>query len=545
VTVFSSVLLLAACKHTEPADVLFTNGVVHLRITDAEVADLPVVTTALAVRGGVVAAIEDEALALEGPDTVKVDLGGGHVYPGFHDAHVHMLAGNFALNRLLLLGTPSMQSMANQVEDYAAGAPDEPWIVGYGWLSDTIDDPSGVPITAVLPDRPALLMNQSGHEAIINQAAMDAAGIDRNTPDPPGGTIARDENGDPTGFLVEAAVSLVSDLVLAAYDDATLSQGLVDRLRVFSSSGLTGMSEILAVPGFDIGRPWIYSDLEASGELPMRVTFYMPIFAMSDFDDIDEVRTQYDGDLVRFGGAKVWVDGSMGSGQAWVKEPYEGSTDDYGSHYWDTAGLTQVIAEAEARQVPLKMHVNGDAAIDTALDAMEAVATQNGGLEQRYAFEHVVLPSDSDFARMQALGVVASIQPTHYVAARLGDTAQALGERFDSAYDFRGLVDAGIPVALGTDWPVWPAQQPLLVAWNGVTSRDEGQSLSLAEALVGYAEGGARAINREDELGRLEPGYVADLVVFAADPLAVPIDDVPDVAIQQVWVGGRKVYGGP
>ena len=525
-------VLLMACKADPPADLVLTGGTVHLDVESS--------TDALAIRGGVVVATGADALELVGKETESHDLGGAHVYPGFHDAHVHLLAGSFALDRLLLLGSPSMTSMANAVADYAPEHPEEPWVVGYGWLSENIAAPDGRPISAVLPDRPALLVSNSGHEAIVNAKALEIAGIDASTPNPPGGTIGRDpDTGELTGWLAETAVSLVSPVVLEAYDDALLSAALPAQMEQFSRAGITGVSEILAVPGMPIGRPWIYRDLEDRGELPLRVTYYMPIFKLDDVATVAAERGDYDGNLVRFGGGKVWVDGSMGSAEAWLEEPYVDSTS-VGSAYWTTEDLTAVVDAAEAEGMPLKLHVNGDAAIDATLDAFEAVATSRGGLTQTHVLEHCVLPDDDDIARIVALGMVVSVQPTHYVAAMFGDTADALGDRFDHAYDYERLRAGGIPLANGTDWPVWPSAQPFVVAWNGANS-EAPHDLPVIDGIRAYTEGGGRAVSRPDELGRLDVGYLADFIVLGSDPLTVPLDSVPDTEIREVWVNGARV----
>lgn len=531
---FLVLLSLSACQRTEPAELLFVDGTVHV--------DRTTTATAMAVRGGVVVGLDDAALDLEGKDTTRVSLGGGHVFPGWHDAHVHLLAGNFALQRLMLLGVSSMEAMAGEVADYAAENPDEPWIVGYGWLGETIDDPSGAPIDAVVSDRPVLLISSSGHAAIVNRKALELAGIDASTPDPEDGEIARDpETGEPTGYLLEGAIALVSDVVVAAYDDAAMGEGLADRLEVFSESGLTGVSEILAVPGISLVRPQLYADLEARGELPLRVTWYVPIFDADDVAGAVAVRDAHeDGTLVRFGGGKVWVDGSMGTVEAWTSEPYEGTTDDYGTHYFDEAALVAIVGEAEDVGLSIRFHANGDAAIAAVLDALEAVSAERGGLGQRYTIEHAVLADADDMARMAQLGIPASVQPAHYLPASLGDTADALGERFDDAYAFGVLADAGVTLAMGTDWPVWPEQSPLITAMNAV-NRDEDDALTAIEALHAYAEGGGAVIAREDELGRLDVGYLADFVVLGADPAAVAATELPDVPIEQVWVGGVRV----
>lgn len=521
-----------ACQGEPDADML-VRGTIH--------PDVDRTASAMAVRGGVIVALDDDAEALRGPDTDVLDVTGKHVYPGLQDAHTHLMAGAFALDRLMLLAAPSLDSIAKQVKKYAEEAPGEPWIVGYGWLAENISDPDRAPIDAVVSDRPVILVSSSGHAAIVNAVALELAGITASTPDPTDGEIGRYEDGTPNGYLSESALGLVSDLLLSAYDDAAMSAALPGRLSDFSASGLTGIHEIVAVPGLAIGRPWLYSDLEEGGALPLRVTWYAPVFALDDIEAIDAERDVASGDLVRFGGIKVWVDGSMGSSEAWVDEPYVG-TESVGTHYFSAEQLDAIVLRAEELGMDIKFHVNGDAAVREALDALEHAREARGELTRRHVFEHAVLVDPPDRLRMQELGVIASVQPTHQVASALGDVADDLGERFGEAYDFQAFTDAGVPMALGTDWPVWPSQQPLLVTWTAATSQAEsGHGMTVGEALRGYSEGSAKALGRDSELGQLDVGFLADFLVLGGDPQAVPVADVPDVPVEQVFVGGRKV----
>lgn len=522
-----------ACAPGEPADTIVSGGTIAV--------DAATTTTALAVRGGVVVAIGDDAEALAGPNTARVELAGGYVMAGFEDTHTHLLPGSFAMDRLLLLGTASMSNIANALDAYMDEVPaDEPWIVGYGWLSETAGEPDRSRIDAIVSDRPVLLVSNSGHEAIVNAKALELAGIDADTPDPIDGRIGRYEDGTPNGYLVEGAVKLLSDLVLDAYDDERLAAALPRRFEEFGRSGITGLHEILAAPGFAVGRPWIYADLEAAGQLPMRVTWYYPVFGPDDVDAaVAAAAATPDGDLVRFGGVKLWIDGSMGSSEAWVEEPYlSGGT---GSAYFTPERLLETVRRADDQGVQLKVHANGDAAIDAILDALEVVAN-DGGLSKRPVIEHCVVPDEDDLARLAALEIPVSVQPTHWIGARFGETAKELGsERWEHAYDYEAFRSHGIPMSTGTDWPVWPSQQPLLVSWNA-QSRDDGNGMTLDEALVGYTEVAGQVLGRGDELGRLDVGYLADFLVMSADPRAVETASIPDVAIREVWVGGLRRF---
>jgi predicted amidohydrolase YtcJ len=497
---------------------------------------------ALAVTGGVVVALGEEALALEGPQTERVELGDGVAWPGLIDSHVHMLAGSFVLDRLTLLGVGSMERLVEEVSDYAAEAPDEPWVVGYGWLPEQIEEPDGRLLDAAVPDRPVLLVDNSGHQAMVNGEALRRAGISAETPDPPDGSIVRDEvTGEPTGWLLEGALALVSEVALADYNDEALAAGLPEAMETFTKGGITTVAEIMASPGFDLARPGLYAAQEEAGALPMRVHWFVPIFEQGDLAEAAGFLGETEG-LARFSGGKIWVDGSMGTSEAWMSEPLETDPDSHGAHYFDSAELTDVVDEAEERGLALKLHVNGDAAVDAALDAMEAVATLRGGLLQQHVLEHAVLCDDDDRRRMAELGVVASVQPAHWLAAQFGDVVNAWGEeRFAQAYDHRALLDAGVELALGTDWPVWITPDGPVQLWAAAQRGEPG--MSRGEAMWAYTRGGGQALGRQD-LGCLDPGCAADIVLFADDPLVVEVDRLSSIAILGTWVGGRAVSPG-
>jgi len=524
-------LLLIACDpDAAPAERVFL-GAIHPWSGET--------TTALAVRGGVVTALGDEAEAAIGAGTDVVELGAGeHLFPGFRDAHTHLLAGSFALDRLLLTAATSMEAILREVGEYAPEHPEEPWVFGYGWFPETVGEPDGRLLDDVLPDRPCLLVDNSGHSALANSAALALAGIDADTPDPEGGEIVRDpKTGEPTGYLRENALALVSEVALAEYDDDTLSAGLVEDLEAFQSGGLVGAAEIMAIPGIDLGRPWIYADLESEGLLPLWIHYYVPVFAPEDVIAADEYRGLYDGERVRLAGAKLWVDGSMGTAEAWVSEPLEGTVDDFGSHYFDAEALVETVRLAEERAVPLKMHANGDAAVAAALDAFETIRAERGSLAQRHVLDHVVLISGDDRQRVLELGIIASVQPAHFLGAQLGDTADAWGDdRFDRAYDYRALADAGVELALGTDWPVWPVPDAPLNLWSAITLTD--RALTIEEAMRAYTEGSARALGGD---GRLAEGCPADMVLLEGDPAALDAEGISEMDVLGTWLGGVEV----
>ena len=524
---------LLACPTSDSAD-LVISGTVHLSAAET--------TTAIAIRDGVVVAIGADAEDLTTDATEHVELSETQrAWPGLGDGHTHLLAGSFALDRLLLMGVGSMDDILERVAEYAPEHPEEPWVFGYGWLEEGVEDPVGILLDEVVSDRPVILVNNSGHSALVNSVALERAGITAETEDPPGGVIGRTEDGEPNGYLQEAALSLMSDTALTDYDDEDFIEGLVPDLEDFVETGLTSVAEIMAIPGFDISRPQVFAALEDRGDLPLRVHYYVPVFEPDGLPAAVDGAEDWTGERLRFAGVKLWVDGSMGTAQAWVSEPLETDPEAYGLSFFDAEGIAEVLWDAEDLQVPLKLHVNGDAAVGAALDAFETVSSERGGLRLQHSLDHVVLIAESDRARMAALGLVGSIQPGHVLPTSLGGTADAWGdERWDRAYDYRSLVDSGVALAMGTDWPVWLSPGPVLNAWSALNLDDH--SLTVAECFDAYAAGTARSVGLEGKLGTLAVGAWADVVVFDADPLTVDRADLAKVAVDAVWVGGDKVW---
>ena len=485
---------------------------------------------ALAVRAGEIVAIGDDARAIEALDVV--DLDGAWATAGLHDSHTHLFAGSFVLPRIVLIVTPDMDSVARKVEDYVADHPDEPWIIGFGW-TPLLADPDGRALDMVAPDRPVMLIASSGHSLLANSYAMQLAGITADTPDPVGGEIVRDEaTGEPTGLLLEAAMQLVVGEALDAYSDDDVLPDLADRLQDAADSGLTSISEILAAPGIDLVRPQLFTRLDEAGDLPLRVHFSVPVTSAADLAWAETWRDGYETEHVRFAGAKIWVDGSLSGQEAWTRDPWT-THDDHGSSYIAADDLAALVGEAEARALPLKVHAMGDAALDAAIAAFEAHAP----LAQAHAIEHASLLDDGLRNRLGALGVVASVQP---LARQLSPVAGwAAGQpawEADEAYDFAAMDAAGIPMALGTDFPTVLEIDPVTTLSAVATDTQVG-AIDLPTALEAYTVGSGRAAGLEGRLGCLDVGCLADLTLWDADPLATaPRDN----RVRGTFVGGKR-----
>lgn len=514
------------------ADVVFTRGTIHL--------DTKVTTSALAVANGRVIATGDEAEILVGPNTRRVDLKGAHVFPGFHDSHLHLLQGSFVSTQLNLVGADTMSKIAERVSAYAAEHPNVSWIIGFGWYLTSGDTPSGVALDAVTGGRPMALGDLLGHNLLVNSAALTQAGISDSTPDPVGGKIARDpKTGKATGLLMEAAVGLVSEVMMKELTDQQAAGGLEPALQAFAKLGFTGVNEVLGAPGLRMARPWLYTQLEKQGKLPLRIHYYVPIFSLEDVDAASSFKDRYDTELAHFVGGKIWVDGAMGSAEAWTSFPHINDSRNFGMHYFAPEQLQAIVARAEELHFPLQFHTNGDAAVEAALKALESVVEKQTGLSGQHTLVHMGFVTAEQRRRINQLGLICSVQPAFWAADPTLKIAAYGAERWAEAYNFRALIDAGISLAMGSDWPVSPTADPRNVMRTGTLPPYGQGALTIAEIVKGYTEGSAQSVKRTD-LGQLKPGFAADLVVLDQNPLQVTNENLEKIQILETWVAGRR-----
>jgi len=517
---------------TSAADVVFTGGTIHL--------DTNVTTSVLAVTNGRVIATGGEAETSVGPNTRRVDLKGAHVFPGFQDSHLHLLEGSYVSTQLNLVGADTMSKIAERVSAYAAEHPNVSWIIGFGWYLTSGDTPSGVALDGVTSGRPMALGDLLGHNLLVNSAAMAQAGISDSTPDPAGGKIVRDpKTAKATGLLMEAAVGLVSEVMMKDLSDQEIAGGLEPALQAFAKLGFTGVNEVLGAPGLRMARPWLYTQLEKQGKLPLRIHYYVPIFSFEDIDAAVSFKDRYDAELVHFAGGKIWADGAMGSAEAWTSFPHINDPRNFGMHYFTPEQLQAMVARAEELHLPLQFHTNGDAAIEAALKALEFVVEKQTGLSAQHTLVHIGFVTAEQRRRIKQLGLVCSVQPAFWAADPTLKIAAYGTERWAEAYNFRALIDAGITLAMGSDWPVSPTADPRNVMGTGTLPPHGQSALTIAEIAKGYTEGSAQSVKRSD-LGQLKPGFAADLVVLDQNPLQVTNENLGKIQVLETWVAGRR-----
>ena len=515
--------------------ILFHGGRVH--VGDGRSAE------ALLARDGRVAAVgAARDLRSDANDAELVDLRGGLLVPGWVDAHVHFIWWALQMSQLDLRDARTLDEALALVGPYAGGLPERAWVLGGRFDKNLWGTwPNREDLDKVTSGRPAALRSKDGHSRWVNSAALALAGITRDTAPPAGGTIFRDDRGEPTGVLQENANALIDAVVPPPSDDEMLKAARVGQREAWKR-GLVGFENLDAFR--DRNALPAFQRMQAAGELGLRATVGL---ARARLDEALAVglRTGFGNEWVRVGHLKFFTDGALGSQTAALEEPYEG-TADRGILTIEPETLTQEVARAAAGGIAVAIHAIGDRAVHVALDAI--AATRRIAPELRQKIEHVQLVRADDLGRFAALGVIASMQPIHATSDR--DLADRYwGKRTDRAYPWRTLQRSGAVLAFGSDAPVEPID-PLLGIHAAVARRRPGdadawtpsQRLTLDEALAGYAAGAAYALGRERDAGTLAAGMLCDATVIDRDLATLPEEDIVAARVRATITGGVVRY---
>lgn len=549
-TTLCLLFLLSGCENVAPEpDLILVGGPIW---TGNSTATPDTATpTGIAVRDGRVLAVGSaaEIEALAGSATMRIDLDGRAVLPGLMDSHTHFLDGGFELSAVQLRDAATPAEFIRRIGAYAREHPDE-WIRGGQW-DHTLwggELPRRDWIDSVTLETPVFVSRLDGHMGLANTAALNAAGIGASTPDPPGGAIVRYPDGRPTGILKDAAQGLLSEAIPARSDEE-MDRALLSAVDHAVARGVTHVVDVGS--GGDQWRTLeAYRRAHAAGELPIRVYVAVPLSEWERLAGFVE-RNGHGDERLWWGALKGFVDGSLGSSTAWFYEPYVGEPDNTGLVVTDTADLRSWIVDADSVGLHLLVHAIGTRANDWLLDAFADARRRNGPRDRRFRIEHAQHLTDEAIQRIAAEGVIAAMQPYHAIDDGRWAEERIGHERALRTYAFRDLLDAGAILAFGSDWTVAPLD-PLAGIYAAVTRRTiDGanpngwipeQKLTLEETLRAYTEGAAYASFREDRLGRLAPGYLADLVVLSGDIFALEPELVPDLEVDLTMVDGRVVW---
>jgi predicted amidohydrolase YtcJ len=496
---------------------------------------------------GRVVATGDELLLAEFPDAKRIDGGGRSVLPGLTDAHAHVLGYGLLKTQLDLAGVPSVDEAVARIDAYARHTPRGRWILGRGWnqvLWPVRDFPRAADIDAVVSDRPVWLRRVDGHAGWANSVALKLAGIDEHTADPVGGKIIRDANGHATGVLVDNAMALVEAHVPKP-DKPAMREAISTASEMLLAEGITGVHDV----GIDLMHAEVYMSMADDGDLALRI-YAMTAGAGDVLDAIGEPIRGYGNDRLDIAAVKLYADGALGSRGAAMIEPYSDDPENRGLPFWTQAELDAMVAKAASMGFQVGIHAIGDLGNRMAL---EAFAKVQGGKPSplRNRIEHAQIVTLDDIPRFAELGIVASMQATHATSDKNMAEDRIGPERILGGYAWRRMLDEGVVLANGSDFPV-ELSNPFHGLYASVTRQDRAgepadgwypdQALTRLEALHSFTLAPAFAAHQEDRLGSLEPGKWADFIIIDRDYFTVAADQIDDIVVLETWVAGRKAF---
>jgi predicted amidohydrolase YtcJ len=538
----------------EPADIVVLHAHVPMLSYSAVDAYRPTIRTALAIRGDRIVYVgdDDDAMPFVGKKTRVIDGTGCTVAPGLVDAHGHLNNLGKLLRDVDLIGTTSIADVVKHVSDYQSHVKAGDWIHGRGWDQNdwTVETFPTWRDLAGTDANPVYLDRVDGHALWVNRRALELCGITRDTKEPRGGRIERDANGDPTGVFVDEATRLIEDRVPAP-SPSELDARLAAAIAECNKFGLTGVHD--AGTTRDVFQS--LQRLAKEGKLTLN------IYSMIDSQDDAFAREMLaKGPFQEFGGRltvhsfKLRADGALGSRGALLLEPYDDDPGNRGLHVQTPDTLLFWTRSALARGFQVGTHAIGDGANRQMLDIYEKALRETGKKDARLRIEHAQVISLEDIPRFAALGVIASMQPTHATSDMPWAHTRVGMKRLEGAYAWRSLLASGAVLAFGSDFPV-ESVNPLLGLYAAVTRQDAKgnpaggwlpqQKLSLEDALRAFTWGAAYASFDEKDAGRTEKGMRADLTVIDSDIMSAPPSALLDAHVKYTIVRGRVVYERP
>jgi predicted amidohydrolase YtcJ len=548
-------LFASACSDRSGAGSANNSAPVSLAIVNARVwtADRAIPwAEAIAVSGERIAAIgtTDEVRRLSAGVT-PIDAGGRLVVPGFIDSHVHFVDGGFRLASVQLRDAATRAEFVKRLSEFAGTVPSGTWITGGDWDHSLWGGelPTRDWIDAGTPNHPVWVSRLDGHMALANSAALKAAGVTRETRDVSGGEIVRRQDGEPTGLLKDNAMTLVQTVVPPPSDE-TRDRALRAAMQYVAARGVTTIH--------NMGSWADLATFERARRARTLTTRIYGVVPLADWERLRDVvsRKEYGGvdgrgdDWLRVGGLKGFVDGSLGSHTAAFHEPFDDAPQDRGLLVNTPDNLHRWISGADGASLHVMVHAIGDRANGLLLDIFERVAREHGSRDRRFRVEHAQHLSPADIPRFARLGIIPSMQPYHAIDD--GRWAEKyIGDRINTTYAFRALIDAGARLAFGSDWFVAPPA-PLEGIYAAVTRRTiddrnphgwvPEQKISVEEALRAYTADAAYASFDEARKGTLTPGRLADFVMLDRNIFEISPEEIGKVQVLMTLVGGQRVF---
>ena len=532
---------------TTVPEIIFFNGVIYTGVGFNE--DKPETVQAMAIGGGKVLAVgtTDEITKLAGPDTRLRDLDSANtstfVFPGFNDAHTHLGgAGQTKLN-VDLTGVKSLAAMLSKIQGFAKDSPAGHWLTGGNWDHTLWTDktlPTRQDLDTVTGGHPTFLDRIDGHISIANSAALAAAGITGKTKAPQGGAIDLDANGEPTGILRESAQGLVSKVIPPPSHDERMRG---DELAIADAlaHGITSVQDFSDWQDF-----LVFEELEKQDKLNLRISEWLPF--KDPLEELKRMRAHHDinDPMLHTGFLKGFMDGSLGSRTAAMKAPFSDDPKNTGLPQYTQDQLNKMVVERAAAGFQLGFHAIGDKAAAMALNSFDQPGVSRTA---RNRIEHAQVVDPADIPRFAKLGVIASMQPNHLLTDMNWAEDRLGPKRAAYSYAWKAFLNAGVPLAFGTDYPVEPIT-PFRGLYCAVTRMNEKgtktyfpeNKLTRGQALYAYTQGSAYAEFAEKRKGKLAPGYEADFILVDRDLYTVNPPSILGTKVLETYVAGKKAF---
>jgi predicted amidohydrolase YtcJ len=554
IILLSILIMIVSCSNNkkEKADLVILNGKVLTIDKDNPLAQ------AIAIKGEKIIAVgttKKISGLVDKSSTKVIEAGGRLVIPGFNDAHVHF--GPLDPDYIELRYTTDPSAITEKVEEQVARSKPGELIKGGHWEHEMFIDrkwPSKELIDKVSPDNPVVLNRADGHSVLVNSYVLKKSGITRDSKNPFGGEIQKDPvTGEPTGILKENAENLIRTGAVKAgrspeEEAARTHQGYLRALREAREYGVTSIQ----IPGSaDFSA---YEKLQAEGNLTSRIDIGKSLTGdTSLLLKYNELKKKYptEGNWIRFGYLKAFIDGTIGSGTALMFEPFADNPESSGLAMMPYEKFEEMIIKADKMGFQIGVHSIGDKGNNWTLNAFEKAIEVNGRRDSRHRDEHTQTLQLSDIPRFAKLGVIPSMQPSHCISDKRFYQKRIGAERSKGAYAWRSLLNTGVMLAFGTDYQVEPLN-PMEGLYAAVTRKDrlgeEGngwfpeQKLTMEEAIKYYTLGSAYAQFMDDRKGIIKPGYLADIVIVDKDLLTIPEDQIMKTKVDYTIVGGKVIF---
>ncbi len=505
--------------------------------------------TALVFQDGKVLTTGREELLEEFPRGVHIDYEGKTMIPGIIDAHAHVMGLGESLLRVNLMGIETLDETLEEIKRFADENESLAWITGRGWnqvLWPENEFPTAADIDRVVSDRPVYLRRVDGHAAWVNSLALEKAGIDHTTEDPQGGAIIKDEDGNPSGILIDRAMYLV-DALIPEPDDNERRLALDLALESIAAHGITSIHDA----GVSTDAFRIFRDYANRNWLTTRI-YGMIGGSDETFDELAKDGPFFsDDDMLTLRSVKLYSDGALGSRGAALKEEYSDDPGNYGLLFDTEESFYQQITKVADAGFQVGIHAIGDKANHVILNAFERRKADVGDEGLRHRIEHSQIVSVDEIPRFAELGIIASMQPVH-ASSDLNMAEDRVGpNRIMGGYAWRTFLDAGVVIASGSDFPV-EFVNPFYGFHAGINRTDlsgnpEGGwypelAMSRTETFRSFTLDAAYAAHQDDVLGTLEPGKWADFVIIDRDFFTIPNEEIININVLETWVAGQRVF---